>query len=168
MPAPTTLTIKPDPEHWVEAILKAHPNAHVRNIEANARSIALRQWRPSAQRPTVSEVARCCHEAVRALAACYGDFSIPSWDAAPAWQVESACHGVAQLIHNPSLTPKELHELWMQHKLDEGWRYGSTKDPTQKTHPCLVPYDQLPAVQRAKDHVFRAVALSVLALREGA
>ena len=32
-----------------------------------------------------------------------------------------------------------------------------TKDAEKKTHPCIVPYSDLPVVQRAKDYLFREV-----------
>jgi hypothetical protein len=31
------------------------------------------------------------------------------------------------------------------------------KDPEAKTHPCLVPYDDLPEYQQLKDRVFLAI-----------
>ena len=37
-----------------------------------------------------------------------------------------------------------------------GWVYGEHKDEQRKTHPCIVPYDELPAAQRAKDALFLA------------
>lgn len=42
-------------------------------------------------------------------------------------------------------------------------KFGPVKDPERKEHPCFVPYDQLPAAQRAKDHIFNAVVRAVLA-----
>ncbi|MFD0468599.1 RyR domain-containing protein [Nonomuraea thailandensis] len=50
-----------------------------------------------------------------------------------------------------------MHEAWCEHKRAEGWTYGPDKDPDAKTHPCLVPYDQLPVEQRVKDAVFHAI-----------
>lgn len=32
-----------------------------------------------------------------------------------------------------------------------GWRYGPRKDNDAKTHPCLVPYAQLPPDEQDKD-----------------
>ncbi len=42
-----------------------------------------------------------------------------------------------------------------------GWRYGLKKDPAAKTHPCLVPYWQLPAEQRRKDGLFAAIVAAL-------
>ena len=31
------------------------------------------------------------------------------------------------------------------------WRYGPEKNSEKRTHPCLVPYEDLPAPEREKD-----------------
>jgi len=43
------------------------------------------------------------------------------------------------------------HERWMTAKLDGGWRHGSKKDDEARTHPCLIPYDDLPPHEKEKD-----------------
>ena len=43
----------------------------------------------------------------------------------------------------------------MKQKLDDGWKYGPVKDAEKKEHPCLVPFEQLPKEQQAKDYLFR-------------
>lgn len=57
-----------------------------------------------------------------------------------------------------------VHESWMRDKLAAGWVYGPEKRPdaTPPTHPCLVPYAELPEAQRAKDAIFRDVTLTTL------
>ena len=55
------------------------------------------------------------------------------------------------------LTPEESHNGWLAHKEKEGWVYGTIKDAVAKTHPCMVPYSQLPPEQRIKDHLFSTV-----------
>ena len=106
---------------------------------------------------TVTEIARVCHEANRALCEAVGDDSQLPWGAADDWQRESAIKGVQFAIANPSATPEDQHAAWMHDKQADGWRWGVFKDAGQKTHPCLVAYRDLPLEQRAKDHVFRAL-----------
>lgn len=102
-------------------------------------------------------IARVCHEANRGLCLALGDESQVSWEEAADWQQASAIAGVRFALKNPDATPESLHEAWVEQKVAEGWVYGETKDPEQKTHPSLVPYDELPGEQKAKDHVFLAV-----------
>ena len=56
-----------------------------------------------------------------------------------------------------SKSPEELHGSWMQSYLSMGWIYGEKYDAEEKTHPDLVPYDQLPELERDKDAVFVAL-----------
>ena len=43
------------------------------------------------------------------------------------------------------------HIRWMQEKLANGWTYAPERDNDLKHHPCLVPYDALPAEEQQKD-----------------
>jgi hypothetical protein len=43
------------------------------------------------------------------------------------------------------------HDRWLAAKRQDGWRHGLKKDNDAKTHPCLVPYAQLPPDEQEKD-----------------
>lgn len=58
---------------------------------------------------------------------------------------------VATLAKKGSLNPQDNHDNWMKFRLEEGWVHGPVKDIVAMTHPDLVPYDELPEVERAKD-----------------
>ena len=105
----------------------------------------------------VEELAHMAHEVNRAYCQALGDHSQPSWEDAPEWQRNSAIHGVEMHMQNPDAGPAQSHESWMEEKVAEGWVYGEVKDPEVKTHPCLVPFDELPVEQQAKDFIFRAI-----------
>jgi hypothetical protein len=102
-------------------------------------------------------IARVCHEANRAYCSTIGDDSQPSWEDAPDWQRESAINGVLFHQDNPLANPIDSHESWMKEKLEAGWTYGAVKDPDAKTHPCILPYHELPLEQRLKDSLFMAI-----------
>lgn len=106
----------------------------------------------------IERIARVAHEINRAYCEALGDTSQPAWEDAPDWQRHSAINGVtAHLNAATELTPRQSHELWFREKTLDGWKYGPVKDPVKKEHPCYVLYDQLPADQKAKDYLFRAV-----------
>jgi hypothetical protein len=109
---------------------------------------------------TVAQIARVCHEVNRAYCTAIGDDSQPSWEDAPEWQKDSAIAGVESHISSP-MSPQESHAAWSKHKILDGWTWGEVKDADAKTHPCLVPYDQLPLSQRIKDYLFGAVVASL-------
>jgi hypothetical protein len=99
-------------------------------------------------------IARVCHEVNRAYCRALGDNSQPSWHDAPEWQRDSALEGVRAALADPNMQPGESHAGWMEHKRAEGWVYGPLKNPKTKEHPCMVPFDELPDAQRAKDFLF--------------
>lgn len=46
---------------------------------------------------------------------------------------------------------KQKHEDWMRERTGAGWRYGTKFDGDEKTHPLLMPWDQLPDRYREPD-----------------
>lgn len=43
------------------------------------------------------------------------------------------------------------HNVWMEGKIREGWKYGPATDKAKKIHSCLVPYSQLSEVDKESD-----------------
>ena len=105
----------------------------------------------------IEKIAKACHEVNRAYCLSLGDASQPAWEDAPQWQKDSAILGVKLHVNNPNAGPQASHESWMDQKIADGWKYGPTKDPEAKIHPCFVPFEKLPVEQQAKDFIFRAV-----------
>lgn len=108
----------------------------------------------------IERIARRAHEVNRVYCQSIGDYSQSSWDTAPEWQRDSARAGVGAVLRDPSMTPAQTHEMWLAHKEAAGWVYGPEKDADRKTHPCMVPYAELPREQQVKDTLFRCVVLS--------
>ncbi len=46
---------------------------------------------------------------------------------------------------------QNVHEVWAQSRIREGWTYGKQRDDETKQTPCLVPYDELPESEKAYD-----------------
>ena len=46
---------------------------------------------------------------------------------------------------------KNVHEVWAETRISQGWTYGERRDDELKTHPCLVPYEKLPESEKEYD-----------------
>lgn len=56
---------------------------------------------------------------------------------------------------------KNVHEVWAQSRIEQGWTWGAERSDALKQHPCLVAYENLPEVEKAYD---RDTALATLKL----
>ena len=56
---------------------------------------------------------------------------------------------------------KNVHEVWAQSRLEQGWIYGIERNDVLKHHPCLIPYEDLPEIEKAYD---RDTAIGTLKL----
>lgn len=105
-----------------------------------------------------NKIAMVCHNVNKAYCQAIGDLSQVEWELAPDWQRESAINGVKAHINSGfTMKPEDSHISWMKEKVESGWVYGEVKDVEKKTHPCIIPYDQLPQSQKIKDYLFREV-----------
>lgn len=102
----------------------------------------------------IGTVVAVCHAANRALQTSIGD-PRPSPEVPEPWERAATEAGIAEVL--AGATPEDLHEAWCLFKIEEGWRYGPERDPVARTHPCLVPYDELPEAERRKDALFHAI-----------
>ncbi|NIJ34325.1 Gp49 family protein [Sphingomonas oligoaromativorans] len=110
-------------------------------------------------------IASIAHEVNRAWCAYNGDDSQPNWADAPGWQRDSAITGVAFHRANPEAGDAASHDSWMREKVAAGWVYGEQKDPDAHppTHPCIVPFEDLPREQQFKDRLFRTIVHAAIA-----
>lgn len=111
---------------------------------------------------TFEDVAKVCYEANRAFCESQGDNSFLPWDKAEEWQKITNINGVKFKFENPDTTPDKLHENWLKEKEADGWKYGVVKDAEKKEHPCMVPYNQLPEVQKIKDKLLNNIIVSFI------
>lgn len=59
---------------------------------------------------------------------------------------------------------QNVHDVWAQGRIAEGWVYGDTKDPDKKTTPLLIPYDELPESEKAYDRNTAMESLKLILL----
>lgn len=112
-------------------------------------------------------IAKVCHEVNRAYCQAIGDEPQAPWEEAPDWQHETCINGVGFHLDSGK-TPEESHQAWLDEKTAAGWVYGKEKDAEKKTHPCMVPYEELPLEQKVKDFLFAAVVKTLSSIPDPA
>lgn len=119
----------------------------------------VRKLNPQAPTSALAEdIASVIHDANRRLQIIEGDpRPSPLWDEAPERQTRGATESVELALANPDRTAEENHQGWMERLTADGWQWGEVKDEQAKTHPLLVPFDQLPAEAQRKDRLFIAI-----------
>ena len=105
----------------------------------------------------ILEIAELCHEANKAYCELIGDYSQVHWDKAEDYQHEGIFNSIVNRIADPKMTHKDGHKEWMKFRELDGWVYGKVKDTKKKTHPCMIPYDELPPSQQTKDYIFHSI-----------
>lgn len=99
------------------------------------------------------------HNTVKTLNDAFNEYTVP-WDV----NRDSIIAGVKRTLENPTETPEANHNAWAAYKFAEGWTFGATKDAGAKTHPCLVPYEQLGPHAKSKDAIFQAIVRTFFGL----
>lgn len=56
---------------------------------------------------------------------------------------------------------ENVHEVWAEGRIKEGWTYGAVRDDAKKETPCLVPYKDLSESEKDFD---RNTALETIKL----
>lgn|ERR1700744_157619 len=110
----------------------------------------------------VVNAARLAYEVNRIFCKSHGEDIPPPWDAAGLHTRGSVISGVEAICANPEMTPEDGHNDWKRIKLEDGWRWGESKDELAKTHPALVNYAMLPFVTRLKNDLFQLVVRAMM------
>ena len=54
------------------------------------------------------------------------------------------------------------HDHWARQRIEAGWTYGPQRDDDRKTHPDLVPYEDLPEGEKEYDRTSVVETLKVI------
>lgn len=73
----------------------------------------------------------------------------------------SSIHLPSDLLELTEKIAENVHEVWSQNRIKDGWKYGEVRNDAKKETPCLVPYDLLPESEKEYD---RNTALETLKL----
>lgn len=56
---------------------------------------------------------------------------------------------------------ENVHDVWAEARIAQGWTYGERRNDKEKKHPCLVPYNELPEEEKEYD---RSTSIGTLKL----
>jgi len=57
---------------------------------------------------------------------------------------------------------QNTHDVWSSQRLADGWTMGPTRDDAQKTHPCLIAYEDLPESEKKYDRVISETVIKAM------
>ncbi|MBQ7898531.1 MAG: Ryanodine receptor Ryr [Bacteroidales bacterium] len=57
---------------------------------------------------------------------------------------------------------KNVHEVWAQTRIQQGWTYGPERNDALKHHPCLVSYEDLPESEKEYDRNTSVETLKII------
>ena len=46
---------------------------------------------------------------------------------------------------------ENVHNQWMEGRIKDGWTYGPKRNDSLKQTPCIVPYNELPEIEKEYD-----------------
>ena len=56
-----------------------------------------------------------------------------------------------ELLKLVELLAENAHDIWASQRISDGWIFGPERCDESRHHPCLVPYSQLPEIEKAYD-----------------
>ena len=59
------------------------------------------------------------------------------------------------------LVAKNVHDVWAEGRISQGWTYGEERNDSERKTPCLVPYEELSEEEKEYD---RKTAMETLKL----
>jgi hypothetical protein len=67
----------------------------------------------------------------------------------------------ADIVELTERLAENIHAVWAEQRMNDGWTYGPKRDDASKQHPGLVPYADLPETEKEYD---RHTAMQTLKL----
>ena len=106
------------------------------------------------------EIAAIIHGATSVIPRLDGS-CVLKWEEMDDNHQQLAANAVKEIYSNPLKSAEEYQNLWMKLKIEDGWSLGNF-DLDKKLHPSLLPFNELPESEIAKDLIWQSLT-SVLA-----
>jgi hypothetical protein len=103
----------------------------------------------------MSEIAKWIYEATRIEAEWNKRRVIPEkWEVRSQEFKEQFIETIKKYFEDELPTPEEAHNSWVNAYKKMGWKYGNVRDVKKKTHPDMIPFEDLPKDEQNKDAIF--------------
>ena len=102
-------------------------------------------------------LAESCYEATKVISEQILSEEKKEWKLVDSDDKAKLLNAVNRAIEKRITDPSVSHGEWITDMIKDGWQYGEKYDEVKKTHPCMIPYDQLPVGQQTKDYIFLAI-----------
>lgn len=66
-----------------------------------------------------------------------------------------------ELLELTEKIAENVHDVWSQNRIKDGWKYGEVRNDEKKQNPCIIPYSELPESEKEYD---RNTALETIKL----
>jgi len=113
-------------------------------------------------RMNLTHVAAAYWAAYQVILDAMGGLPAPPWLAADNSKREQLVNGVIFHTENPNAAPADSHEHWRKYMEARGYQYGDEFNVKEKTHPAMIPFDQLPPEIKITHHLFAAVCKALI------
>ncbi len=57
---------------------------------------------------------------------------------------------------------EQVHITWMNQRIKEGWSYGPVRDDEKKQTPCIIPFQNLPEIEKEYDRITARTVINTL------
>jgi hypothetical protein len=105
----------------------------------------------------IVRIAEQAHEANRVFVQATGGEEKKPWRLLENSDRERFIRATANALETRVSDPEKSHKLWSDSMLRDGWKHGDQYDETAKTHPNLVPYENLTPIEKFKDVLFLSI-----------
>lgn len=102
-------------------------------------------------------LAEACHEAVKIVSEQILSEDKKEWKLISSEDKSRLINAIRRTIDEKITDPAVAHGNWIVDMEKDGWKQGEEFSNENKTHPCMVPYDQLPTGQQTKDYIYLSI-----------
>lgn len=108
----------------------------------------------------LASLARTAYAAIRQLIIETGE-DFPEWGQCDDNEQQFFLQLVREYLEDPTRTPEQMHEAWLDRRRLEDWHYAPVVDLGNRRHPSMVPFSKMPARDQHETRLTAAIITSL-------